>query len=114
MTICASATPARPPIPTGTDARGSVIDCSRSCRHDGEFLLVEGCQSLRIQLQMCLHQLGGRQRQPLVERDVGIVVALEDFEEAQHRGAGVFDVMSHRERHVADIAGHTIKGTRLA
>ena len=63
-------------------SRGGVINVRRSCRHDWILLLVQGGQGLRIQLQMRLHQFRRRQRQPLIERDIGVVAALEYLKEA--------------------------------
>jgi hypothetical protein len=90
-----------------------IIDAPRSAWHDRKLVLVQGGQSLRIQLQMRLYQFGRRQRQPLVQRNVGIVAALEDFQKAERRRAGIFDVMAHRERHVTNVAGLEIESARL-
>src|ERR1700726_4255386 len=50
-------------------------------------------------------QLRRSERQPLIERYVSVVVALEDFQEAQHRVAGILDVVPHGKRHVTDMCG---------
>src|ERR1700687_2341912 len=94
--------------------RASIINVRRSSRHDWKLLLVEGGHRLGIQLQMRLHQLGRCQRQPLIERDVGVIAALEYLEEAHRRGSDVLDIVPHRERHVADVAALKVEGTRLA
>jgi hypothetical protein len=52
---------------------------------DRELLLVKRGQGLLIELKMRLHQLGRRERQPLVERDICVIAALEDLKEAQRR-----------------------------
>src|ERR1700730_13840647 len=56
-----------------------------------------------VDVQVRPHQFVGRELQPLCERDVGEVVAPEDFQEPQRRCADILDVMSHRKRHGADI-----------
>src|SRR6267378_7526665 len=78
-------------------------------RHDRDFLPSQAVHDLLIQTKVSIDQLARRQCQPLVERDVGVVAALEHFQEAQRRGAGVLDVMSHGKRHVADVASPEIE-----
>ena len=51
---------------------------------------------------------------PLIERQVGIGAALEDLQETQCRGAGVFHVVAHGERDIADVSALEIEGSRLA
>src|ERR1700730_7392151 len=59
-------------------------------------------------------QLRRSERQPLIERYVSVVVALEDFQEAQHRVAGILDVVPHGKGHVTDIVGLKVEGAGLA
>ena len=66
---------------------------------------MESSDGLLVQLEMRLHQLRRRQSQPLIERYVGKIAALEYFQETQRRRSGVFDVMARGERHESDIAG---------
>ncbi len=63
---------------------------------------------------MRLDELRRCQRHPLVERQVGVVVAPEHFQKAQVRGTSVLDVMSHGEGHVPDIAREIVERARLA
>ena len=60
-----------------TTSRAAQSDGRKLSRHDRRFVLAQGAHHLPIQLQMRLHQFGRRQRQPLVERHVGVVAALE-------------------------------------
>src|SRR5882757_3528621 len=95
-------------------SHGGVNNVRLSCGHDWIFLLLQGGQGLRIQLQMGLNKFRRRQGQPLIERDIGVIAAREYLKEAQRRRAGVFDVMAHGERHVADIPRLVVEGARLA
>src|ERR1700730_13200029 len=63
---------------------------------------------------MRANQLRRSERQPLIERYVSVVVALEDFQEAQHRVAGILYVVPHGKRHVTDIVGLKVEGAGLA
>ena len=89
-----------------------TVDVSN--RHDGRFLLAQGVHELRVAVQARADQLRRRESQPLIERDVGEVVALEDLQEPQRRVAGVLDVVTHGEGDVADIVGLEIECARLA
>ena len=82
-------------------------------RHDRVLFLLQCAHHLLIEFQMGLQQLGRRQRQPLVQRQVRIIAALEHLQEAQRRVAGVLDIMAHRVRDIADVAGLVIEGARL-
>src|SRR6266567_1426250 len=62
---------------------------------------------------MRLHKLLRRQSHPLIERYIGEVITLEDFEEAHRRVAGIFDVMAHGKGNETDIAGTKVEGARL-
>jgi len=53
---------------------------------------------------MGLHEFGWRQGQPLIEGEVGIIVAFEQFQEAQRCVANILDVVSHGKGDVAYIA----------
>src|ERR1700676_2074497 len=85
-----------------------------SAGHNRKLLLVESRRGLWVTLCMRVHWCGRRQRQPLIERYVGVIAALEQLQEAHRRGSGVLDIMRHCKRHVADIAGLKVEGTRLA
>jgi hypothetical protein len=54
-------------------------------------------------MQMCFEQFRRRECEPLVEGHVGLVVALEHFEETHRDVAGILDVVAHREGHIADV-----------
>src|SRR5262245_13024042 len=62
---------------------------------------------------MCLHKLRRRQSHPLIERHIGEVVALEDFEKAHGRVAGILDVVAHCKGNETDIAGAEVEGAGL-
>src|SRR6266480_1411722 len=62
---------------------------------------------------MRLHKLRRRQSHPLIERYIGEVITLEDFEKAHRRVAGILDVMAHGKGNETDIAGAEVEGARL-
>ena len=66
------------------------------------------------QVEVGLDELGWCQRQPLVERDVGKVVAAEHLQEPHRLSTGVEDVVAHGEGDVAHVAGLVVKGPGLA
>src|SRR3954468_6296291 len=84
-----------------------------SARNNGDLLLAQCSHHLRIQFQVRFHQIGRRERHPLVQRYVGVVAALEDLEKPQLRIAGVLDVVTHGKRYVADIARLIVERTGL-
>jgi hypothetical protein len=67
-----------------------------------------------IQLEVDLQEFARRQRPPLVQRYVRIIAALEDLQKAQRRGAGVFDIVPHGERDIADVPATEIERPRLS
>ena len=85
-----------------------------SGRNDRRLGLSQRVHELMVQLEVHLHEVGRRQRQPLIERQVGVVAALEYLQKAQGRGAGVFHIMTRRERDKADVAAAEIERPRLA
>src|ERR1700722_19803353 len=85
-----------------------------SSRHDRRLGLSERVHKLRIQIKVHFDKVGRCQRQPLVERYVSIVRALEDLQKAQGRRARIFHIVPHRERDEADVPAAEIEGTRLA
>src|SRR5437660_11940933 len=64
---------------------------ARSGGHDRRFVSPQGLHEPVVEIEVGLDQLRRRQRQPLVERHVGEVAALEQLEEAPRGVAGVFD-----------------------
>ena len=85
-----------------------------SCRYDWKLLLAQSRHSLRVQLEMRVHEFGRRQRQPLIEGHIGIIAALENLEEAQRSVTGVLDVVSHGEGHITHVARLKVEGASLA
>src|SRR3954449_11246100 len=65
--------------------------------HEDRLVPGERRQRLVVQVQMGLHQLGRRERHPLVERDVREAVAAKQLEEAQRLVARVLDEVPHGE-----------------
>src|SRR6202163_4051304 len=63
-----------------------------------------------VDVQVRSHQFVGRELQPLCQRDVGEVVAPEDFQESQRRRADILDVMTHRKGHGADVPCLEVEG----
>jgi hypothetical protein len=70
---------------------------------DRRLVLAQCAYELRIGLQMRGHELLRCERQALVERPVGIIVALKDFQETQRGVAGVLDIVPRGERHKAHV-----------
>ena len=66
----------KPPI---TPVRPGTSPCARPAKACGS------------SFRCACHQFGRRQRQPLIERDVGIIAALEYLQEAQRRSSGIFE-----------------------
>src|ERR1700722_3172629 len=66
------------------------------------------------QIEMTAHELRWGERHPLVERKVGVIAALEHFEEAERDVAGVFDIVAHGEGYLSDNAGLLIERPRGA
>src|SRR6478735_6082203 len=83
------------------------------CRHDRRLVLAQGADQLLVALQMRVDQFRRRERQPLIEGYIGVVVALEDLQKTQRRVAGIFDIVAHGERHKADIVGLEVKRAGL-
>src|SRR2546430_1248759 len=73
-------------------------------------LLQRTHHDLLVQMQMGLDEFGWRQCHPLIERDIGKVVALEHLQEAQHAVARILDVVTHRKGHIAHIARLVVEG----
>src|SRR6202142_3662601 len=86
----------------------------RSHRHDRRLGLSERIHELLVQIEVHFDKIGRRQGQPLIERHVGIIWALEDLQKAQRRRAGVLDIMTHREGDIADVSAAEIERPRLA
>src|SRR6185312_15655999 len=77
--------------------------------YDGPLVFMERPQKIVADVKMLTDQIGWEQRQPLVQRDIGITIAAEHFEKAQRCVAGVLNVMAHRKRHIPDIARLHVK-----
>lgn len=56
-----------------------------------------------------MDQFRRREGEPLIERDVRIVAALEHLQESQGRAPGVLDVVPHREWHLAHVSRREIE-----
>src|SRR6202789_325276 len=68
---------------------------------------------LLVQIEVDFDKIRRRQREPLIERYVSIVRALEDLQKSQGRRAGVLDIMTHREGDIADVSAAEIERPRL-
>src|ERR687886_683662 len=77
------------------------------------FVLVQGVHQFLVRVQVVPYETWRNEGHPLAQRDVGEVVAPESLQESHRRLAGVLDVVAHRERHVAHIAGLVVEGTRV-
>src|ERR1700688_5218626 len=66
------------------------------------------------QIEMTAPELRWGERHPLGERKVGVIASLEHFEEAERAVAGVFDIVTHGEGYVSDIAGLVVESPRVA
>src|SRR5258706_3715353 len=73
----------------------SIWISKRLSGHDRLLLFSEGVQRAPVDSQVRLDQFGRRQRDPLVERYVGVVAALEHLEEAQLVRAWIFAEVAH-------------------
>src|SRR6202453_2239987 len=82
-------------------------------RHDRRFCLSERIHELLVQIEVDFDKIRRRQREPLIERYVSIVRALEDLQKSQGRRAGVLDIMTHREGDIADVSAAEIERPRL-
>src|SRR5712672_1886537 len=110
------------PFPSGSVCIASVSECMNYflCLHvpisfspsldDRPLLLLQGPHDLLVQMEMGLDEFGWRQCQPLIERDIGKVVALEHLQEAQRGVARILDVVAHRKGHIAYIARLVVEG----
>src|SRR5438309_12025268 len=81
---------------------------------DRPLLLLQRTHDLLVQMQMGLDEFGWRQCHPLIERDIGKVVALEHLQEAQRGVARILDVVAHRKGHIAYIARLVVEGAGRA
>src|SRR5580658_7346939 len=72
--------------------------------HDQWFVFWQSIERGPVQIQMGCNQFRRRVRQPLGEREVLVVAALEHLQEFQICAAGVFDVVRQRLLDVADVA----------
>src|ERR1700683_3699213 len=78
------------------------------------FLLVQRGDRSFVQFKMLLHHLWRRKRQPLIERNISVIAALEYLKKAQRSRSSILDIVPHGKGDKADIAGLKIEGARLA
>src|SRR5579875_2309111 len=63
-------------------------------------------------MQVSLYKFRWCKRQPLVQRYIGKMVTLEQFQETQPGITGVLDIMSHRKGHVPHVTRLIVESTR--
>src|SRR5215211_3421809 len=81
---------------------------------DNGLLFGEGSDRLLIEVQVRTHELRWCERYPLVEREVGEMVAAEHLQEAQRLLPRVLDVVAHSEGDVAHVARLVVEGPCLS
>ncbi len=72
-----------------TSKAGSLLTSSR---HDRHLARRQVRKNVITHIEVCFDELPGCQCEPLIERDVRVMVAFENFEEAQQGRTGILDM----------------------
>jgi hypothetical protein len=81
--------------------------------HNWRLRLSQSVRHLLVQIQVRLQKRRRSQRQPLIQRQVGIVAALEHLQEPQRCRASILLLVAHGVRNIAHVSGLKIERSRL-